>query len=426
MNKYTPIIGAEIHIQLKTKSGMFCGCKNDISGQAKPNIYTCPVCLGLPGALPVPNKKAIDWTILAGLALNCTIAKVSKFDRKHYFYPDLPKGYQISQYDQPLCTNGSVNTSFGKVRINRVHLEEDTAKLTHATVDGKKVSLIDFNRSGTPLMEVVTEPDIHSVEQAKEFLKKLRDIIRSIGVADCDMDKGGMRLEANISLSKDGSLPDYKVEVKNINSFRFFANSVKSEIKRHTSILDKGKTPIQETRGYRDSIKDTVSQRTKETAEDYRYFPDPDIPPMTFSDEEINKIRKKLPKLPDQQISELELPENIAKLLVSKPKNLNYYLDNLNKIKKFKLNNKKFANFIINNKLDIIKPVEPQLEKLTQSSSVDDSILIEVIHENSDVVEKFKAGKTAVIGFLVGQVLKKAKGQADPKQAQKSLLEKLS
>ena len=426
MSKYTPIIGAEIHVQLKTKSGMFCGCKNDHSGTAKPNTYTCPVCLGLPGALPMPNKKAIEWTILSGLALNCKIAKESKFDRKHYFYPDLPKGYQISQYDQPLCSNGFVDTSFGKVRINRVHLEEDTAKLTHATVKGQKVSLIDFNRSGTPLMEIVTEPDIHSVKQAKEFLKKLRDIIRTIGVADCDMDKGGMRLEANISLSKDGSLPNYKVEVKNINSFRFFANSVKSEIKRHTKLLEQGKTPVQETRGYRNSIKGTVSQRTKEAAEDYRYFPDPDIPPMSFTKQDIEKIKKQLPKLPDQQAKELDLPKNTGKLLVSKPESLKYYQDNLEIVKKLKLSNQKFANFIINKKIDIKKPAKIQLQTLTQSSGVDDSILEAVIKENPDVVKKFKDGKTSVIGFLVGRVMQKTKGQTDPKQAQKSLLKKLS
>ena len=424
--KYKPIIGAEIHIQLKTKSGMFCGCKNDHSGKAKPNIYTCPTCLGLPGALPVPNKKAIEWTILTGLALNCTIAKESKFDRKHYFYPDLPKGYQISQYDQPLCTNGYLATSYGKVRINRVHLEEDTAKLTHATIKGKKVSLIDFNRSGTPLMEVVTEPDIHSVKQAKEFLKKLRDIVRSIGVADCDMDKGGMRLEANISLSKDGSLPDYKVEVKNINSFRFFANSIKSEIKRHTEILNLGKTPIQETRGYRDSTKSTISQRTKEEADDYRYFPDPDIPPMVFTDKDIEKIKSQLPKLPDQQIKELDLPENIAKLLVSKPSSLAYFKSNLKIASKHGLTSQKFANFIINQKLDVSKAIEPQLKILTHEDQVDDSILRDVISQNPEVVKKFKAGKTSVIGFLVGQVMKEVKGQANPQQVQKSLLNLLN
>jgi len=424
--KYQPIIGAEIHVQLKTNSGMFCGCKNDHSGTAKPNTYTCPVCLGLPGALPVPNKKAIEWTILAGLALNCKIAKVSKFDRKHYFYPDLPKGYQISQYDQPLCTNGYIDTSFGKVRINRVHLEEDTAKLTHKTIKGKKVSLIDFNRSGTPLMEIVTEPDIHSVEQSKEFLKKLRDIVRAIGISDCDMDKGSMRLEANVSLSADGSLPDYKVEVKNINSFRFFANSVKSEIKRHTILLDKGKTPIQETRGYRNSIKSTVSQRVKEEAADYRYFPEPDIPPMTFTTSQIDTWKASLPKLPEQIIKELDLPTKTAKLLVSKSKYLDYYQKSLPVAKKLKLTPEKLANFIINKKISITKSALDQLKSLSQPGEVDEKLIDQVIKDNLDAVAKYKKGKTSITGFLLGQIMKASKGKVDPRLTLECLKNKMS
>src|SRR3989339_1592411 len=291
---YQLICGAEIHVELKTKSKTFCGCQNDPFHAPKPNLYTCPVCLGLPGALPVPNKKAIEDTILLGLALHSQIAKVSKFDRKHYFYPDLPKGYQISQYDQPLCIGGYLDTSFGRVNLTRIHLEEDTAKLQHAEVDGQKVSLIDFNRSSVPLMEIVTEPDIKSPEMAKEFLKKLSDIIRALDISDCDMEKGSRRLEANISLSPDGKLPSYKVEVKNINSFRFFANSLTTEFARHSKILDRGETPIQETRGYRADTNTTVSQRTKEEASDYRYFPDPDIPPITISDEWLAEIRSRL------------------------------------------------------------------------------------------------------------------------------------
>src|SRR3989338_7285330 len=261
--KYQPIIGMETHVQLKTKSGMFCGCKNDPNAE-KPNIYTCPVCLGLPGALPVANKKAIEWTVKLGLTFGCKINLFSKFDRKHYFYPDLPKGYQISQYDLPFCYGGRVQTSFGSIGITRVHLEEDTGKLIHQKVNGRNVSLIDFNRSSVPLVEVVTEPEIYSSAQAKEYAKKLRQIIRYLDISDCDMEKGGMRLEANISLMKEGEtkLPKYKVELKNINSFRFLERGIEYEIERQTEILDVGKTPDQETRGYSAEKNITYIQRS--------------------------------------------------------------------------------------------------------------------------------------------------------------------
>src|SRR3989339_1795460 len=348
---YQLICGAEIHVELKTKSKMFCGCQNDPFHAPKPNLYTCPVCLGLPGALPVPNQKAIEDTILLGLALHSQIAKVSKFDRKHYFYPDLPKGYQISQYDQPLCIGGYLDTSFGRVNLTRIHLEEDTAKLQHATVKGQPVSLIDFNRSSVPLMEIVTEPDITSPEMAKEFLKGLRDIIRALGIADCDMEKGGMRLEANISLTRDGTLPHYKVEVKNINSFRFFANSLDYEFARQTAILDKGDTPIQETRGYRADINSTASQRTKEDAADYRYFPEPDIPPLVISHAMIEQIRSRLAILPEAvetNLIKVGISPSAAKILAQTPLMLTF-------IEQVKILNKKFitsaANALVNKKI---------------------------------------------------------------------------
>src|SRR5258708_13478645 len=286
--EYTPVVGIEIHVELATASKMFCGCKNDPFYAPQPNIYTCPVCLGMPGGLPVANKKAIEWTIKIGLALGCEISLFSKFDRKHYLYPDLPKGYQISQYDQPFCVMGLVKTEFGDVHITRVHLEEDTGKLLHQTVHGKKVSLVDFNRSSVPLVEIVTEPDIHSPEQAKAYAKKIAQIIKYLEVSSADMENSSMRLKTNISVQTPeeksaNMLPPYKEEVKNLNSFRFIERAINYEVKRQTDIRQNGEIPTQETRGWNEGKSETFPQRTKEPAEDYRYFPDPDLPPLRFT-----------------------------------------------------------------------------------------------------------------------------------------------
>lgn len=418
---YQLICGAEIHVELKTESKMFCGCKNDPFGADKPNIYTCPVCLGLPGALPVPNKKAIESCIMIGLALNCQIATDSKFDRKHYFYPDLPKGYQISQYDEPFCFGGYVDTSFGRVGITRVHMEEDTAKMHHEVVEGEKVSLIDFNRSGVPLVEIVSEPDIKNPEQAKEFLKKVRDIVRALGVSDCDMEKGSMRLEANISLSPDGRLPNYKVEVKNINSFRFFANAMLFEHKRQAEILDKNETPRQETRGYRDG-RGTVAQRSKEEAKDYRYFPDPDIPPIKISEQWLNSIKQSLPVLPsalEERLLQMGITQNDAHILIQNTSMMDYIIQVEKLDKNFV---KKAASDIVNKKIDHLK-VSPeeyvQLQKQKSASRISDEdvvkpIIERIIADNPTVVEQYKSGKTGVLGFFVGNVMKATQGKADP------------
>jgi aspartyl-tRNA(Asn)/glutamyl-tRNA(Gln) amidotransferase subunit B len=433
---YQLICGAEIHVELKTKSKMFCGCKNDPFHAPEPNLYTCPVCLGMPGALPVANKKAIEDCILIGLALGCKIAKVSKFDRKHYFYPDLPKGYQISQYDEPFCYEGSVDTSFGPVRITRVHMEEDTAKLHHDTVDGKKVSLIDFNRSSVPLVEIVTEPDIHSAEQAKEFLKKVRDIIRTLGVSDCDMEKGSMRLEANISLSPErkpgspsGGLPNYKVEVKNINSFRYFANSLTTEFVRHSKILDKGETPVQETRGYRSDINTTVSQRAKEEAADYRYFPDPDLPPIIITDEWLDEVKSRLVELPSSKIDSLialGIVESAAKIIVANQAMMDY-------IDQVKTINPKYieqvAKDLVNKKVeyekvsaaDYIKSLDAKLASKISDESILKPIIEKILAENPSVVADYKAGKQNALGFFVGAVMKQTSGKADPAITQRAI-----
>jgi len=419
--KLQPVIGLEIHVELKTKTGMFCGCSADHFGKA-PNTNTCPVCLGLPGALPVPNHQAIDWALMVGLALNCRVNLESTFDRKHYFYPDLPKGYQISQYDDPFCQQGFLTLESGKkIRINRVHLEEDTAKMQHKTVDGKKLTLVDFNRSGVPLVEIVTEPDIASGAEAKEFLKKLRDILRSLAVSDCDMEKGSMRLEPNISWSQSADkLAKYKVEIKNLNSFRFAEGGIDYELQRQKEILDRGETPVQETRGYKPAEHKTFSQRVKETAADYRYFPEPDIPPIVLTQAYVEALRGKLPKLPEILVQELvkdfHLSLSTAQLLIKEPLKLAYF-------KKYnhEVEPKTLANLIVNKKIDLNQP--PQLK--TDSQAIDPKIIDEVLKENADVIAKYKAGKTSVIGFLVGQVMKLTHGQVDPKSVQQELLKRL-
>jgi len=424
---YYPIIGLETHIELKTNSKMFCSCPNDPFKAPQPNIYTCPVCLGMPGALPVANKKAIEMTIKIGLALHCQINLFSKFDRKHYFYPDLSKGYQISQYDIPFCHDGYVDTSEGRIRIHRIHLEEDTGKLLHTTVDDQKVSLIDFNRSGVPLVEIVTEADIWSASQAKEYGKKIRQLLRYLEVADCDMEQGGMRLEANISLSTDAKkpsdpgfvFPPYKTEIKNINSFRFLDQAITYEIARQTEILDSGKTPIQETRGFNSDKQTTYSQRTKESAEDYRYFPDPDMPPIALAQSLVDQIAAEIPKLPADIITELitkyELSTSTAELATESKKMAEWVMSLCETAQSNQVEGGKFINAVLNKKIPTQTGDDPNqvLQKYlatVQTNTVDDKklsqVIAEILAQNPDVVTKYQAGKTAVVGFVVGQVMR--------------------
>lgn len=312
--KYDIIIGLEIHAELKTKTKMFCSCNND-ANKAKPNEHTCPICMGHPGTLPVANKKAIEWTILAGLALHCKINHLSKFDRKNYYYPDLPKGYQISQFDLPLVHDGFLEIDNEKIKITRIHLEEDTGKSTHPK--GKSYTLINLNRAGTPLMELVTEPVLKNGEQAKKFCQRYQQILRYLNISNADMEKGEMRCEANISIqeknkwkykgnceiiAKDNYELNPKIEVKNINSFKAVEKAINYEIIRQEKALTNKEKPIQETRGWDEDKARTISQRVKETSADYRYFPEPDIPPINIDNEWIERIKTKLIELPTAKI----------------------------------------------------------------------------------------------------------------------------
>ncbi len=473
-------------MELKTKSKMFCGCSANYFGH-EPNTHCCPVCLGLPGALPVPNKRAVEWCVMLGLALNCKIPLFSKFDRKNYFYPDLPKGYQISQYDKPFCVDGELGIRYQvsgiryekKIGIRRVHMEEDTGKLLHGTVNGptspsglrgasEKCTLVDFNRSGVPLVEIVTEPDIRSSEEAKIFLKKLYQVIRYLGISDADMEKGSMRLEPNISVrimslrapagiaaspaswraprndnnndnNKESELPNYKVEVKNINSFNFVKKAIDYEIERQIEILERGEIPKQETRGWDEKKGITYSQRSKEEAHDYRYFPEPDIPPIRWTKEQIRQLAEQIPELPDKKlerfIKEYGLSEYDVGLLTEEKEIADYFEEGIryqvSGIKYKDITQKQIANWIINKRVDISKVTPEELIKLIsqkqQTVTIDENelnkIIEEVISVNQKAVEDYKAGKTQVLMFLLGMVMRGLAGKANAALIRK-LLEK--
>lgn len=341
--KYDVIIGLEIHAELKTKSKMFCGCDNDSNNRA-PNTNVCPICLGHPGTLPVPNKQAIDWTLLLGMALDCQINKNSKFDRKNYFYPDLPKGYQISQYDKPFCYGGKVDIGHKNIDITRIHLEEDTGKSFHPA--GRQETLIDFNRAGTPLVELVTEPVIKDAEEAKRFCQAYQRILRFLNISQADMEKGEMRCEANISLQTPGTweykdrqiLPrgkkkiNAKVEIKNINSFRSVEKAINYEIERQSEALDKKEEIIAETRGWDEDKNKTIAQRLKESAADYRYFPEPDIPPIKIDEKWLDSLKSQLVELPAAKAKRFKqqywIKDEQAEI-ISNDKNLAAFFENV-------------------------------------------------------------------------------------------------
>jgi aspartyl-tRNA(Asn)/glutamyl-tRNA(Gln) amidotransferase subunit B len=474
--KLIPKIGLEIHIELKTKSKMFCSCKND-PDERHPNLNICPVCLGHPGTLPVINEEAVKKTIKTGLALNCQISNYSFFERKNYFYPDLPKGYQISQYSTPLCKNGFLEIEGKKIRIRRIHLEEDTARLIHE----KDSSLVDFNRAGIPLMELVTEPDIESQIEARKFAEELQLILRYLDVSDADMEKGQMRVEANISLSEKKDVLGTKVEIKNLNSFRAVEKALDYEIKRQTSILETGKKVIQETRGWDPAREITFPQREKEEAHDYRYFPEPDLPSLEITQEMIEKIRTEIPELPQQKRERLkreyglnekaieifvrykdfgeyfekvisEFEPNLPKDKLSKLVKLatNYLVTDLLGLLKgasvkgedFLITPENFAQFIalieegkISSKIgkivleemfrtgaDPLHIIEERGLSLITDESKIGKIIKEVISKNQKAVADFKKGKDTALQFLIGQVMAKTKGKANPKVAKEILL----
>jgi aspartyl-tRNA(Asn)/glutamyl-tRNA(Gln) amidotransferase subunit B len=432
LGEYKLVLGLEIHFHLKTKTKMFCRCDANFYG-ATPNTHTCPVCLGLPGALPVPNNDAIRAIHVFGKALGCRLNEHSRFDRKHYSYPDLPKGYQISQYLQPFCEDGILELSSGEtIDIERIHLEEDTAKSVHQN----KRTLIDFNKSSVPLVEIVTQPVFRSVDDAVEFSKKIQDLVRLLDIGDADMEKGQMRLEANISLrtaemEREDELPKYKVEIKNINSFRFMEKAVKAEIIRQREMLEKGEQPVQENRGFDETKNVTVAQRSKENAHDYRYFPEPDIPPFVFEESYFEEIENLLPELPweikSRLIDQYGLSEKNAEFLST-----GVGIELLEKFEDIAAENvdpEKAANILIN-KLEY-RELSPSefAEKLLEDENKIDShdelyfVVEEVIANNMDAVENYKNGNAGSIQFLIGQVMRETKGKADAAVV-KDLLEK--
>lgn len=427
--KYKIFIGLEVHIEPSCITKMFCSCPANHFAAA-PNTNTCPICLGLPGALPFANEEAINKIVTLGLALGCKVNNKSKFYRKHYFYPDLPKGFQTSQLDSPICEGGSLNG----FEIDHIHLEEDAGKLQHMVVDGKKVSLVDFNRSGVALIELVTKPVFHQLEDVGKFLKEVQLICRYCNVSQADMEKGTMRLEANISLSTDGNLPNYKVELKNINSFKFLEKALVAEIERQTKALEAGEKLIQETRGYDEDKNTTFSQREKSDSDDYRYFPEPDLPDINVSDELVNELRSQLPDLPEEKRKSLVevygLSPDYARILAEDLSRVNYF----ESCAKLNNNYQLIASLIINKKMDKSYP-EPEglvteilkMQKKSFASVGELELAIDqVLQENTSAVESYKSGKGQSIGFLIGQVQKKLNGNADPRLASEKLIQKLN
>lgn len=473
--KYEVVIGLEVHAQLKTKSKIFAPDSTEFGNEQ--NSQISPITLGMPGVLPVLNKECVNMGIKLGLALNCQIPERCKFDRKQYFYPDLPKGYQISQYDEPICVNGYIDIKGKRIGITRAHLEEDAGKLVHvgsAGIAGSTYSLVDLNRAGTPLLEIVSEPDIRSSEEAKNYMEELRNIVRYIGVCDGNLEEGSMRCDANISIMPKGSKEfGTRAEIKNVNSFKALQRAIEYEIDRQIELVEDGEEVVQETRLWDDNAGETRSMRGKEDAHDYRYFPEPDLMPLSISREWVEEIRNSMPELPSQKrqrYMDLGLSEYDASVIVEQMQSALFF----DKVLELGGNAKIAVNFMMGeiaaylkeNHIEINETkLTPEnlaelvglIEKDTISNNIGKQILIEMIEEgtkasvivekkglsqitdvdairkmveevvnnNPNQVEQYKSGKTNILGFFVGQIMKATKGRANPKTVNEILLELL-
>jgi len=476
--KYEIVIGLEVHVQIKTKTKIFCSCSTEFGKPA--NANTCPICLGMPGTLPVLNRQFLEAAMKTCLATHCTIESMNRFARKNYFYPDLPKGYQISQFEEPLGVNGHINIDINgekkRIRLTRIHMEEDAGKLIHGENLGSPgKSYVDFNRTGVPLCEIVSEPDLRSPEEARAYLGELKSILEYTEVSDCNMEEGSLRCDANISLRPEGQKEfGIRTELKNLNSFKFVQKAIEYEVDRQTRVLEQGDKVVQETRLY-DSVRaETFPMRSKEEAHDYRYFPDPDLVPVVIDETWVSEIQKTIPELPEQKrerfVTEYALPKYDAGVLTSsrsladyfekcasqfpKPKIISNWimgdlLRELNKrnqkikecpispdmlIKLIKLidegiisgnSAKRVFGEMFHTKKDPAKIIEEKgLKQITDDKAVDQMVK-DVLQANPSQVEEYKGGKEKVLGFLVGQVMKASKGKANPGTVNKILKEKM-
>ena len=476
--KYETVIGLEVHVQIKTKTKIFCSCSTEFG--SPPNENTCPICLGMPGVLPVLNKRFLESSMRACLATHCTIEPMNRFARKNYFYPDLPKGYQISQFELPLGTNGYININVDgtkkRIGLTRIHMEEDAGKLIHGENSGRPgKSYVDFNRTGVPLCEVVSEPDMRSAEEARAYLNELKSILEYTGVSDCNMEEGSLRCDANVSIRPVGQKEfGTRAELKNLNSFKFIQKAIEYEVDRQTKLLDQGDTVKQETRLYDADRNETFPMRSKEEAHDYRYFPDPDLVPIMIDEAWVEELRKTIPELPEQKrerfVKSYKIPEYDAGVLTSskpladyfeqctalfpQPKTISNWMmgDLLRELKKDCRNivdcpvspsalvdllkliesgtiSGNIAKGIFEEMYQTQKSAgsivdEKGLKQITDSSAIE-KIVAEVLQANPSQVEEFKGGKEKVLGFLVGQVMKASKGKANPAMVNKLLKKKM-